>query len=160
MENKNLIRGSQLMVLGALSFVGYGIVFFFLTLYGDSFELGVTTLDSLTKADLLSQYPQVVHYMDHIHIAVSAFIISTGIAVAALSYYAVRKGAMWALVTAVASPVVALVLALPMHYASLFTVDQSTHLGPIYIGTIIFVIGALMALKEIKASESTEIPLS
>ena len=149
MENKNLARGSLLMVLGALSFVGYGIVFYYLTLKGSAFELGVATLNGLTRADLTTQFPEIIHYMDHIHVALSGFIISTGLAVAAIAHYSVRKGKLWAWVTAVASPVIALGFAIPMHYMNLFSVNWITHLAPIYIGTIIFVIGALMAIKEI-----------
>lgn len=149
MENKNLVRGSLLMTLGALSFVGYGVVFLILSLSGSGFELGVKVLNGLTKADLLAQYPEVVNYMNHIHVALAGFIISTGIAVAALSHYAVRKGMLWAWITAVVTPVIALVIALPMHYTGNFSVDWITHLAPIYIGTLVFVIGALMALKSV-----------
>jgi len=160
MESKNLVRGSQLMVIGALSFVGYAIVFYFNTLSGSTFELGVDTLNGLSKADLASQYPEVVHYMDHIHVAISGFIVATGIAVASLAHYGVRNRAMWAWITAVVAPVVALLFAIPMHYMGGFSVDWTTHLAPIYLGTIIFVVGALMALMEMRKTQSTEMPLS
>jgi len=156
MENKNLIRGSQLMVLGALSFVGYGIVFFIATLNGSAFELGVETLNAFTRADLTVQFPEIMNYMDHINVALSGFIISTGLAVAAISHYAVRKGVLWAWITSVVTPVVALLFAIPMHYMNLFSVNWVSHLAPIYIGTIIFVIGALIALKEIWGMRKNE----
>jgi len=137
------------MVLGALSFVGYGIVFYILTLTGSNFELGVPTLGGLTRADLTLKFPEIIQYMDHIHVALAGFIISTGLAVAAIAHFSVRKGIMWAWVTAVAAPVIALIFAIPMHYMNLFSVNWVSHLAPIYIGTIIFVVGALICLKEI-----------
>jgi hypothetical protein len=46
----------------------------------------------------------------------------------------------------VVSPVVGLAIALPMHYTGVFEHDWVSHLAPIYVGTLIFVVGALMAL--------------
>ncbi len=57
-----------------------------------------------------------------------------------------RAGAWWAWITAVISPVVGLAVALPMHYTGAFEHDWVSHLGPIYVGTLIFVVGAVMVL--------------
>ena len=43
-------------------------------------------------------------------------------------------------------PVVGLAVALPMHYMGHFNYNWVSHLGPIYVGTIIYVVGALVAL--------------
>ena len=43
-------------------------------------------------------------------------------------------------------PVVGLAVALPMHYMGHFHYDWVSHLGPIYLGTIIYVVGAVVAL--------------
>jgi len=43
-------------------------------------------------------------------------------------------------------PVVGLAVALPMHYMGHFNYNWVSHLGPIYLGTIIYVVGALVAL--------------
>jgi len=141
------------MHLGALSFIGYGIVFLFRALYGSGFELGVATLNGATQVELNALNSAIVPYITHLHIATAGFIIATGIAVAALSYYGVREGKMWAWVAAVVSPVVGLVAALPMHYIGLFTYNWVTHLGPIYLGTLIFVVGALYALPGLMHTE-------
>jgi hypothetical protein len=68
------------------------------------------------------------------------------VAVLGLTWYGVRAGAWWAWITAVVSPVVGLAIALPLHYTGAFEHDWVSHLGPIYAGTLIFVVGALMAL--------------
>jgi hypothetical protein len=43
-------------------------------------------------------------------------------------------------------PVLGLAVALPLHYMGHFNYDWVSHLGPIYIGTIIYVVGAVVAL--------------
>ncbi len=43
-------------------------------------------------------------------------------------------------------PVVGLAVALPLHYMGHFDYDWVSHLRPIYAGTIIYVVGAVVAL--------------
>jgi hypothetical protein len=50
---------------------------------------------------------------------------------------------------AVAAPVLGLAVALPAHYPYHF--DTLGHLGLIYLATVIFVVGALLALRGITA---------
>ncbi|RBI64600.1 hypothetical protein DMJ13_09025 [halophilic archaeon] len=137
--------GSLLMALAGVAFIGYGVVFLARTFFGTGFELGVATLNGVTRAELNAIDPAVVHYIDHLHVATAAFIISTGIAIVALAWYGVRSGLLWAWAAAVVAAVVGLGLALPMHYMDLFSHDWLTHLGPIYLATIVFVAGAALA---------------
>lgn len=147
-----LDNGALLMALSGLAFVGYGLVFLILNFVGGGFELGVDAINGLTRADLNAIDPGIVHYIGHLHVATAAFIIATGLAVAGLAWYGVRRGHLWAWVTAVAAPVVGLAIALPMHYMDLFGYDWLTHLGPIYVATIVFVAGALWALSDLRGS--------
>ena len=149
--NSSLRTGSIVMFIGALSFIGYAVVFFFRSFMGTGFELGVDTINGVTQADLNALNPAIVSYIGHLHIATAGFIAATGIAVAALAWYGVRRGEWWAWVTAVVAPVVGLVVALPMHYLNVFAYNHVTHLGPIYLGTLVFVVGALMALRGLLA---------
>ena len=140
-----LRSGSTLMALAGVAFVGYGVVFLALNFVGSGFELGVSTLDGMTKAELNST---VAYYISHLHVATAAFIISIGIAIAALSWYGVRQRLTWAWATAVVAAVVGLALALPMHYtADAFTHDWVTHLGPIYLATVVFIVGVVVAYR-------------
>lgn len=147
--------GSTLMALAGIAFIGYGVVFLARTFYGSGFELGVATLNGVTRDELNAIDPAVVHYIDHLHVATAAFIISTGIAIAALAWYGVRSGLLWAWATAVVAAVVGLGLALPMHYMDLFTHDWVTHLGPIYLATIVFVVGATLAYRGLRSEFRT-----
>ena len=150
--------GALLMALAGIAFIGYGVVFLTRTFFGSGFELGVATLNGVTPADLNAVDPAVMHYINHLHVATAGFITATGIAVAALAWYGVRSGQLWAWATAVVSAVVGLAIALPMHYADLFTHDWVTHLGPIYLATIVFVIGAGLSFRGVRSGPETAAP--
>ncbi len=147
--------GSLLMALAGVAFVGYGVVFLARTFFGSGFELGVATLNGVTPAELDAIDPAIMHYITHLHVATAAFIIATGIAVTALAWYGVRSGYLWAWATAIVAAVVGLAIALPMHYADLFTHDWVTHLGPIYLATIVFVAGAALAYPGVRSESRT-----
>ncbi|QZP38486.1 hypothetical protein [Halobaculum magnesiiphilum] len=143
-------NGAALMALPGIAFVGYGIVFLVLNFVGSGFELGVSTLAGMTAADL---DPTVAYYISHLHVATAAFIISTGIAVAGLSWYGVRQGLTWAWATAIISAVVGLALALPMHWTGdAFAHDWVTHLGPIYLATIVFIVGVVLSYRGVQTT--------
>jgi hypothetical protein len=139
------------MALAGIAFVGYGVVFLLRTFFGTGFELGVATLNGVTREDLNAIDPAIVHYINHLRVATAAFIIATGIAITGLAWYGVRSGQLWAWATAVVAAVVGLGIALPMHYADLFTHDWVTHLGPIYLATIVFAVGAGLAYRGIRS---------
>lgn len=145
----NLRYGSSLMALAGVAFIGYGIIFLALNFAGEGFELGVATLDGMAPEDL---NPTVAYYISHLHVATAGFIISTGIAVAALSWFGIRQRLRWAWATAVVTAVVGLAIALPMHYTDGFHHDWVTHLGPIYLATVIFVVGAILAYSGLRAN--------
>jgi len=151
-----LHSGAVLMALGALGFVAYGVVFLALAFVGDGFELGVSTLDGLGRAELADGFPEIAFYITHLHVATAAFITATGIAAASLSWYGVRSGQLWAWATAVVAPVVGLAGAIPMHYADGFHYHGLTHLGPIYLSTLVFVVGAVLALRGLRGSQAGE----
>lgn len=141
--------GSWLMFLAALAFIGYAVVFFLRNFFSSGFELGVQTIGGSTRAALQASNPELLYYVGHLHVATAGFIAATGIAVAFLSWYGVRRGELWAWIGAVAAPVAGLAVALPMHWFGLFQHNWVTHLGPIYLATLVFVIGALIVLKGI-----------
>src|SRR5438093_11134847 len=114
---------------------------------GTGFELGVETLNGVTRDQLNALNPAIVHYIGHLHVATAGFIAATGIAVAALSWYGVHRGEWWAWIAAVVSPVVGLAVALPYHYTGTFEQHWVTPLRPIYVATLVFVVGAVLALR-------------
>ena len=140
----NLWTGSLLMALAGLAFIGYGVVFLVVNFLGGGFEIGVSHLGGQTPADL---DPTVTYYISHLHVATAGFIIATGIAVTALSWFGVRSRQRWAWAAAVVAAVTGLVIALPMHYLGGFAHDWVTHLGPIYLAVVVFVGGVVLAAR-------------
>ena len=146
-----LRMGAGLMTLASIGFVGYAVIFFVRNFTDSFLELGIGPSEvSVGKAEIVEFSPSLFHYIGHLHIAVAGFIAATGVAVAALSWVAVRRGELWAWVAAVAAPVLALAVALPAHYPNNF--DTLGHLGLVYLATAIFVVGALLALPGVRPS--------
>jgi hypothetical protein len=144
--NENLAKGGAIMSVGALIFLAYAVVYFLRSFAGAGFEIGVPTLNGVTPADLDGLNPAIMAFIIHSNLALAGFIAATSIAVIALCWYGVRAGLLWAWLTAMVAPVVALVVALPKHYFGGFDHNWITHIGPIYLGTAIFVAGGLIAL--------------
>jgi hypothetical protein len=143
-EQVRLRQGSAIMALAGVGFVGYGVIFFIRNFTDSFLELGIGAGQvDVGKTEIEQFSPDLQHYISHLHIAVSGFIAATGIAVAALAWYGVRRGEWWAWVTAVAVPVFALAVALPAHYPWGFATIG--HLGLIYVDTVLFIIGAGLA---------------
>jgi len=143
-QNESWLRwGYWLMGLAAVGFIGYGVIFFILDFTDSFLELGIGPHEVNVGKDQIQQFsPSLYQYISHLQIALSGFIAATGLAVLFLVAYGVRRGHGWAWVGAVASPVLALAVALPAHYPNHF--DTLGHLGLIYLATLIFVVGALM----------------
>jgi hypothetical protein len=138
--------GAALMALAGLAFIGYAVIFFIRNFTGAFLELGIGPGEvAVGREEIKAFNPDLYHYIGHLHIAVSGFIASTGLATAALAWYGVRRGELWAYATAVATPVLGLVVAIPAHYP--YNFDTLGHLGLIYLATAIFVAGAALALK-------------
>lgn len=147
--DSRLTLGSAIMALGGVGFIGYGVIFFVRNFSSSFLELGIGPDQvGVGKTEIEQFSPDLLHYISHLHIALSAFIAAAGIAVAALSWYGVRRGQMWAWVTAVVVPVFALAVALPAHYPWGF--DTIGHLGLIYADTVLFVIGAVIAVLALR----------
>jgi hypothetical protein len=142
--------GSWLMGVAAVGFIGYAAIFFVRNFTDSFLELGIGPGEVDVGKDALQQFsPSLFHYLSHLHIAVSGFIAATGLAVLFLVAFGVRRGELWAWVGAVAAPVLGLAVALPAHYPNHF--DTIGHLGLIYLAVVIFVAGALLALRGIVA---------
>ena len=138
------------MTLAGLGFIVYGIIFFVVNLTDSFLELGIgpEQVDK-GKAEIEAFSPQLFHYVSHLQLALSGFIAATGLAVAALSWYGVRRGERWAFYTAVVVPVLALAVALPAHYPwGLATIG---HLGLIYLAVAVFLVGVVMVFMSMRA---------
>jgi hypothetical protein len=148
-QESALRLGTWLMGAAAAGFIGYAALFLVRNFTDSFLELGIGPNEvDVGKEQITAFSPSLFHYIGHLHIAVSGFIAATGVAVLFLLRY-VRRGDAFAWVGAVAAPVLALAVALPAHYPNSF--DTIGHLGLIYLAVVIFVVGALVALRGILA---------
>ena len=147
--------GAGLMAIAGLAFIGYAAIFLARNFSGAFLELGIGPNEvGASRAEIEAFSPGLYHYIGHLHIAVSGFIAAAGLATAALAWFGVRRGQLWAYVTAVATPVLGLLVALPAHYP--YNFDTIGHLGLIYLATLVFVIGAALALPSMLAKRRTQ----
>jgi hypothetical protein len=138
------------MALAGLAFVGYAVVFLVSNFTGAFLELGIGP-DQVDKgkAEVEAFSPELYHYISHLHIALSGFIAATGLAIAGLSWYGVRRGVRWAFTTAVFVPTVGLAVALPAHYP--WGLATLGHLGPVYLAVLIFLAGVVAAYSGMRS---------
>lgn len=153
MDQSKLKTGSTLMAIAAIGFILYAGIFFVRNFTDNFLELGISSAQVDKGKDAIVAFsPSLFNYVSHLHVAVSGFIAATGLAVLGLALYGVRKGQMWAWSFAVASPVLGLAVALPLHYV--YGIATIGHLGLIYLATLIFVVGALISLVGLKATKA------
>jgi hypothetical protein len=148
------------MALAGLAFVAYAVVFLVLNFTGTFLELGIgpDQVDK-SKAEVEAFSPQLYHYISHLHIALSGFITATGLAIAGLSWYGVRRGERWAFGAAVTVTAVGLAVAVPAHYP--WGLATLGHLGPVYLAVLIFLAGAATAYSGMrKPPESAPQPIT
>ena len=141
------------MAIAGIGFVGYGVLFFVQNFTG-FLELGISHAEvDVGKAEIEAFSPSLTHYLSHLHIALVGSIAAVGIAVAALAWFGVRRGELWAWVTAVVVPVFFLAVALPAPYP--YNLDTAGHLGLIYADVVLFAVGAVLALAALQARRAT-----
>jgi hypothetical protein len=134
------------MAIAAAGFIGYAVLFLVRNFTDSFLELGIGPAEVNVGKDQIQQFsPSLYHYISHLHIAVSGFIAAAGFAVLMLALKGVRAGQVWAWATAVATPVLALAVALPAHYP--WNLDTLGHLGLIYLAVVVFVAGAALSGK-------------
>ena len=140
-----------IVVLAGLGLVGYGLMFLMRNFTG-FIELGLTPQHiGGTPEQIQSFNPQLYNYISHLQVAISGFIIAVGIAVVMLAWYGIRTGQRWAAWTAFVVPVVAVGIALPLHYT--YGLATMGHLGLIYLDALILVAGTVLSLRALSAPE-------
>ncbi len=151
--DRRLAWGSGIMAAAAVGFIGYALIFFVRNFTDSFLELGIGPNEVDVGKDAIREFsPSLYEYIGHLHISVSGFIAAAGLATAALAWFGVRRRHLWAWVAAVATPVLGLAVALPAHYPNDF--DTLGHLGLIYADTLLFVVGALLALSALRSART------
>jgi cytochrome bd-type quinol oxidase subunit 2 len=146
-----LSLGATLVALSGIGLVGYGVMFLVRNFTG-FIELGLTPEHvGGTAGQIRTFSPDLYEYISHLQVAVSGFIIALGVVVIALAWYGIRKGERWALWTAFLSPVIAVGVAVPLHFP--YGIATIGHLGLIYLDALILVVGTVLAYAGLRKRE-------
>jgi hypothetical protein len=139
--------GAKLVALAGIGLVAYGVMFLIRNFTG-FIELGLTPEHvGGTPEQIRAFSPHLFYYISHLQVALAGFIIAFGMAVTALAWFGIRTGERWALWAAFFAPVVAIVLALPLHYV--YGLATLGHLGLIYLDVAILLIGIAVAHRDL-----------
>jgi hypothetical protein len=139
------MAGANLVALAGVGLVGYGVMFLIRNFTGFT-ELGLTPAHvGATPEQIRAFSPNLYNYISHLQVALSGFMIALGSAVVALAMFGIRRGERWAVSTAFLAPVVAVGIALPLHY--LFHFDTLGHLGLIYLDAGILLVGTVLSYR-------------
>lgn len=142
--------GASIVALAGAGLSAYGIMFLIRNFNG-FIELGITpALIGTTAEELQRANPQLYHYISHLQVGLAGFIIGLGLAVSALAWFGIRMRMRWALWTAFLAPVVAVAVALPLHYPYGF--DTIGHLGLIYLDAFILLAGTVLSYNAMQGA--------
>ena len=141
--------GANVVALAGAGLIGYGLMFLVRNFTG-FIELGLTPEHvGGTPEQIQAFSPNLYHYISHLQVALSGFIVALGVAVIALALYGIRRGEAWALWTAFLAPVIAVGVALPLHFA--YGIATFGHLGLIYLDAAILLVGTVISYRGMPA---------
>jgi hypothetical protein len=142
-DRQFVIWGGTAIAACGVAVFAYGLVFL-ITNFTAFIEVGLTgQLVGTSATALQSSNATLYRYISHLQVNLAAFIMVYGMALAALAWFGIRRGERWALWTAVASYLLGLVVALPIHYV--YGLATLQHVGPFYLTTVGLAAGAWLS---------------
>ena len=155
---KSLLKGrlgSGVLLIGlaGLGVIGYGIASLIRNFTG-FIEVGLGPEQLLTTPAQIADFgPNLYDYISHLQVALSGFIVALGAAIFALAWFGVRSRQSWALWTACVVTLLALAIALPLHFPYGFA--TLGHVGPAYVVIALILAGTALSYPEMKAGSHT-----
>lgn len=145
----SMATGANIVALAGVGLIGYGLMFLVRNFTGFT-ELGLTPdLVGGTPEQIQAFSQNLYNYISHLQVALSGFIIGVGVAVIALAIFGIRRGESWAVWTAFLAPVIAVGIALPLHFP--FHFATIGHLGLIFLDAAILLVGTIISYRAMKA---------
>lgn len=142
-----LRQGALLIAVTGFGVVGYGLTFLYSAYLGSEFELGVDTLGGVTRAELAANNPEMLHYMDHLHVGLGGLLVALGITLVTLGWYGIRNGYRWAVVASLVIALTALATNFLVHYHPRFGYDWVIHIAPSVLVTLLVLVGGMRAFQ-------------
>ncbi len=140
--------GANIVALAGVGLIGYGAMFLIRNFTG-FIELGLTPEHVGGTPEQIQAFSgNLYNYISHLQVALSGFIIALGVAVIALALFGIRRGEQWALWTAFLAPVIAVGIALPLHFV--YGIATLGHLGLIYLDAAILLVGTVISYRGMK----------
>jgi len=146
-----LRQGAILIAVTGVGIVGYGLTFLYTVYFGTEFELGVDTLGGVTRTDLAASNPEMLQYMDHLHVGLGGLLVALGITLIALGWYGVQRGYQWAVATSLGIALIALVTNFLVHYHPGFGYDWVIHIAPSLLVTFLVLVGGVRAYQGLQS---------
>ncbi|QZP39561.1 hypothetical protein [Halobaculum magnesiiphilum] len=146
-----LRQGAILIAATGCGIVGYGLTFLYTAYLGTEFELGVDTLGGVTRTDLEASNPEMLHYMDHLHVGLGGLLVALGITLIALGWYGIQRGYRWAVTTSLGIALIALATNVLVHYRPGFGYDWVIHIAPSLLVTLLVLVGGVRAYQGLQS---------
>jgi len=141
--------GAKVVALAGAGLILYGVMFLIQNFTG-FIELGLTSANVGGTPEQIQAFSQnLYNYISHLQVALSGFIIALGVAVIALAMFGIRRGERWAVWAAFIAPVIAVGIALPLHFPYGFA--TLGHLGLIYLDAAILLVGTVLSYRALRA---------
>jgi hypothetical protein len=153
--DRKLRQGAILIAVTGVGIIGYGLTFLYSAYFGSEFELGVDTLGGVTRAELAASNPEMLHYMDHLHVGLGGLLIALGITLIALGWYGIQRGYRWAVVTSFVIVLIALATNFLVHYDPGFGYDWVIHMAPSVLVTVLVLVGGLRAYQGLPSTTNS-----
>jgi cytochrome bd-type quinol oxidase subunit 2 len=152
-SDTNTLWSARLIALAGVGLIGYAILFFIVN-FTSFIELGLGEGEvGATNSSVLAFSEKFHHYVSHLQVALSGFIAATGVALVVFAMWGIQRGERWAFWGAVATAVIAVGVALPLHYP--YGLATLGHLGLIYLDVLIFAAGVVLGLRSFVAPPVT-----
>jgi hypothetical protein len=144
-ETRAIDLGSGTVLIAGVGLVAYGLLFLARNFSG-FIELGLTPAHvGATPEQIRDISPRLFNYISHLQVAIAGFIMALGVATISLAWNGLRQRMAWAAWTVLLMTIVAVGVALPLHYV--YGLATMGHLGTLYVDVVLLVAGSVYSLS-------------
>jgi magnesium-transporting ATPase (P-type) len=134
-----------MVLVAASGLILYGLFFLWRNFNG-FIELGLTPAHVGASPDEIRAFsPRLYNYISHLQVAIAGFITALGVAFISLAWNGMRHQQRWTSWTVAAVVLVAILIALPLHYV--YGLATIGHLGSLYVAVVLLVAGSILSQR-------------